>query len=148
MRPGEWERLRTGIALKTFTALMKRYQHMSAAEEAKKLREARRFAKVWRGGCGVHGFDKIWGTDAAQLRCCTAHGVGHECLCAPCAEKHAARVSRGGQAAVGRRDALPRCREAARRPLGCTVCGTQPAACDGMMCRVAVQSVCNSTGNH
>ncbi|KAF6259738.1 Mechanosensitive ion channel-domain-containing protein [Scenedesmus sp. NREL 46B-D3] len=45
MRPGEWERLRTGIALKTFTALMKRYQHMSAAEEAKKLREARRFAK-------------------------------------------------------------------------------------------------------
>eukprot|EP00883_Tetradesmus_obliquus_P002966 jgi/Sobl393_1/1317/SZX72877.1 len=45
MRPGEWERLRTGIALKTFTALMKRYQHMSAAEEAAKLREARRFAK-------------------------------------------------------------------------------------------------------
>jgi hypothetical protein len=55
MRPGEWERLRTGIALKTFTALMKRYQHMSAAEEAKKLREARRFAKVGhcydRPGC-------------------------------------------------------------------------------------------------
>jgi hypothetical protein len=52
MRPGEWERLRTGIALKTFTALMKRYQHMSAAEEAKKLREARRFAKV-REGRGI-----------------------------------------------------------------------------------------------
>lgn len=50
MRPGEWERLRTGIALKTFTALMKRYQHMSAAEEAAKLREARRFAKVGAGG--------------------------------------------------------------------------------------------------
>lgn len=45
IKPAEWERLRTGIALKTFTALMKRYQDMSDKEEAKKLREARRFAK-------------------------------------------------------------------------------------------------------
>lgn len=45
MKPAEWERLRTGIALKTFTALMKRYQDMSEQEEARKLREARRFAK-------------------------------------------------------------------------------------------------------
>lgn len=41
----EWERLRTGIALKTFTALMTRYQAMSEAEEERKLKEARRFAK-------------------------------------------------------------------------------------------------------
>jgi hypothetical protein len=65
MRPGEWERLRTGIALKTFTALMKRYQHMSAAEEAKKLREARRFAKV-RPLCLQHSC-------SAASGCCNVH---------------------------------------------------------------------------
>eukprot|EP00775_Hariotina_reticulata_P008975 gene8975-9150_t len=45
IKPAEWQRLRAGIALKTFTALMKRYQHMTEAQEAQKLKEARRFAK-------------------------------------------------------------------------------------------------------
>ena len=45
IKAAEWERLRTGIALKTFTALITRYQSMSEKEEQNKLKEARRFAK-------------------------------------------------------------------------------------------------------
>jgi hypothetical protein len=45
IKAAEWERLRTGIALKTFTALITRYQNMSEKEEQNKLKEARRFAK-------------------------------------------------------------------------------------------------------
>jgi hypothetical protein len=45
VRPADWERLRAGIALKTFTALIKQYKNMGEKEEAKRLREARRFAK-------------------------------------------------------------------------------------------------------
>ena len=45
MRPADWERLRAGIALKTFTALIKRYRNMSEKQEAAVMREARRFAR-------------------------------------------------------------------------------------------------------
>jgi hypothetical protein len=82
MRPGEWERLRTGIALKTFTALMKRYQHMSAAEEAKKLREARRFAKVRH--CYI-----------AALSCCLS------CICCWCGVTKVRRLWRGAGCVCG-----------------------------------------------
>lgn len=58
VHPAEWERLRTGIALKTFTALIKRYQYMSEKEEERKLREARRFAK------GL-----FWNIKGDDLRC-------------------------------------------------------------------------------
>lgn len=37
MRPAEWERLRAGIALKTFTALMKRYVVSSLCTELRRL---------------------------------------------------------------------------------------------------------------
>ncbi|KIY94341.1 hypothetical protein MNEG_13621, partial [Monoraphidium neglectum] len=45
VRPADWDRLRAGIALKTFTALVKKYQSMGEQEEARRLREARRFAR-------------------------------------------------------------------------------------------------------
>jgi hypothetical protein len=108
MRPGEWERLRTGIALKTFTALMKRYQHMSAAEEAKKLREARRFAKVRLGWC--------WccyvGGRAAVLLCTRAvalrmvFGMGFCVYIVPDSTQDARRRR---PRSCGRRGASPRC---------------------------------------
>lgn len=56
VRPADWERLRAGIALKTFTALIKQYRNLSEKQEAAVMREARRFARglFWnvKGGEG------------------------------------------------------------------------------------------------
>lgn len=49
LRAQDWELLRTGIALKTFTALIKKYQNMDEEASERKLKEAKMFAKVCGG---------------------------------------------------------------------------------------------------